>query len=530
MEVHKTQLPGSRLEMKLQLSAQEVDSAYGKVFGELSDQGGIPGFRPGRAPAKIIRRRYDEEMLQEMVWVRILEENYPKLLEQEDIEPIEDPQFPELDTVPLAEGSPLEFVFTLTVRPQPTIKQYKGLKVIKPSAEVTDEDVDRQLKEFCEAAATEVEVERDVVAEGDVVTATLKVLSEGDDEPLSKGEQEFVIGSGSYDPPMDQQMLGKSVGETVSVQHQYPDDYEDDPELAGKQVTIEAAIDRLRERQVPELTDELVKAQTDGEFETVEQLRESVRDSIARQLDQQSRDELENNALAAILAGTEVDLPERLIATAAAESYERFQDDLQREGLSLEAFMDIAQVDEESIQQNERARAAMMLKLNLALDEIRRLEQIEVQEEDMEAQIAEFAESTGNDVAFVRNFLEVQEGVLEQIRERALRGKIVKFIVDSCEVEEIPRDGYEEAKRQEREKLQEQAEAEEAADDEADQEAEAASETEAADADSQAAQPEQAEQAQPAEEIEQTEETDQVKQTQPAEPDQAPADADKPPA
>jgi trigger factor len=459
LEVHTSKLPGSRLELKLQLSAQEVDGAYSKVFDELSAQGGIPGFRPGRAPAKIIRRRVDEKMLQEMAWVRLLEDQYPKLLENEGLEPLEDPQFPELDDVPLAEGTPLEFSFTLTVRPQPQIRQYKGLELIKPSAEVTEQDVDNYVRQFVENAAEEVEVERDLVADGDIVNVGLKVIGESDDEPLSEDEQEFFIGKGTYDPPIDQELLGKRVGETITIEHQYPDDYAGDAELAGKQVTIHATIAGLKERRVPELTDELVKQQTDGDMESVEELRESVRQNLAQQFAQQAEQELEQNALAAILSGTEVDLPETLVEGAAAESFERFQDDLQRENLSLEAFMDIAQVDESTIRQNERSRAETMLKLNLALGEIRRLEEIEISDEDLDAEIAHFAESTGQEESFVRNFLELQEDAVEQFRERALRNKIIKFIVENCEATEIPRDQYEDTKLEQRRKLQEMAEA-----------------------------------------------------------------------
>ncbi len=454
MEVHKTQLPGSRVELKLQLSAEDVDKAYGQVFEELSDQGGIPGFRPGKAPPVIIRRRYDEDMLQELAWVRLIEEHYPTLVEDEKLEPLEDPSFPDLENLDFGENKPVEFSITLTVRPRPTIEQYKGLHIFKPSAEVTEKDIEDILEEFREAGAEDVEVDREEVAEGDLVTATLTVLADGAEEPLTKGEQDFVVGGDRYAPAIDQEMLGKKIGDTVSLEYEYPEDHED-AELAGKKATVSATIDQIMERKLPELDDEF--AATQGDFETLEEWTEVLTEQLARQSEQQARQEAENNALAAILAGTQIDLPESLVERAAADGFDKFQLDLEREGLSLEAFAEIAQVEEDEVKANETARAEASLKLHFVLDEIRRLEELELDEEDFEAEIARFAESAGVDADFVRQSLQVQEGLEEQLRERAMRNKIINFIIENSEIEEVAREEYEEVKKREREKLEEQA-------------------------------------------------------------------------
>ena len=454
MEVHKTQLPGSRVELKLQASAEDVDEAYGRVFQELSDQGGIPGFRTGKAPPVIIRRRYEQDMLRELAWVRLIEEHYPTIVEDEKLEPLEDPVFPDLENLDFGENKPVAFSITLTVRPHPTIEQYKGLHIFKPSAEVTEKDIEEILEAFREREADDVEADREEVAEGDLVTATLRVVPDGAEEPLTEGEQDFVVGSDRYAPAMDQEMIGKKIGDTVSIEYEYPEDHED-AELAGKNTTVSATIDQIMERKLPELDDEF--AATQGDFETLEELTEALREQLTRQFEQQARQEAENNALAAILAGTQIDLPESLVESAADDSFDNFQANLEREGLSLQAFTEIAQVEEDELRANETARAEASLKLHFALDEIRHLEELEVDEEDFEAEIARFAESAGVDADFVRQSLQLQEGLEEQLRERAMRNKIINFIVENSEIEEVAQEEYEAVKKREREKLEQQA-------------------------------------------------------------------------
>ncbi len=499
MEVTKKQLPGSELEVQVQLEAGEVDGAYAKIYQEISDQGGIPGFRPGHVPPIIIRRRVGEEDLQEMAWMRLVEEHYPNILEEHDIEPLDDPTFPDLEDLDLAEGDSLEFIFNVIVQPVPEIEQYRGIQVIKPGVEISDEDIDNAIEQMRQSAAEEIKPDRDAVSEGDIVTADLKVQLEDDDEPLSQAEQEFEIGSGRYDPPIDEKLIGRLVGQTVEIEHEYPEDYDDD-DLAGQKATITVTIKELRERLVPDLDDEF--AQQEG-FEDLEDLKETVREQVQRDLQRNAREEAENSALANILAGTTIDLPDRLVEQAASSSFENFQAELQREGLDMESFTEITGASEEEVRENERTRARAALKLNFVLSEIQQREEIEVEEEDLDEEIERFADSTGSDVDFVRQALELQDGLEDQLRERALRTKILDFILENAEVEEIPRDEWDEAKEAERERLE--AKAEEL---EAEEQTEEPEETEA-------------EESEEAEEVEAEEEPEEdVEEQEPEEPDE----------
>jgi trigger factor len=451
VEVTKSKLPGSVLDVTVKLETGEVQSAFDKVYQEISDQGGIPGFRPGHVPPAIVRRRVDQEQLDQMVWMRLVQDNYEDILEENDIEPLDDPTFPDPDEVPLEEGQPLEFEFTVTVRPEPEIEQYKGIEAIRPEAEVTDEDIEEALQELRESEAEEITPDRDAVAEGDIANVTLSIRLEDEEEPLSESDQELEVGAGHYTPPIDEELIGRMVGQTVEIEHEYPEDFEDD-ELAGQTATITAKINEIREVQLPELDDEFAQAQ---DFEDLEDLKESVRKQVQNRLERQAREEAENSALAKILAGTTIDLPEQLVDQMAASSFEQFQSQLQSEGLDMEAFGDIAGVSEDEVRENERTRAEASLKLNFVLSEIQKREEIETDEQDLDEEIERFAQSSGSDPDFIRQALELQDGLEEQLRERALRTKIMDFILDEADIRDIPRDEWEEVKEAERERLEE---------------------------------------------------------------------------
>ena len=454
MQAHKVRFPGSQGELRLLFEADEIDKVYAKVFQELSERGGIRGFRPGKAPPKIIRRNYDEEIIQQMTWMELIQEYYEDIIEEKGLEPVEDPVFPDLEGLRLAENTPLVFTISLTVRPIPEIRQYKGIHIFKPSTEVTEEDIDDELAKLQRQAGEEVKPDRDDVREGDLVTATVTLTPAGADEALSEGDEHFEIGSGRYTPPIDTEMIGKKIGDTVVVEHTYPEDH-DDPELAGKQVVFSATIIGILELKLPEINDEFAADQ--GDFANLDDLKATLHEQVATGLRESADTEAENNALTAISANTTVDLPESLVAGAASRSLAQFEDNLAREKLTIEAFAEIAQMSEDSIKANETARAAASLKLSLIIEEIRRTEEIEIDDEDFDAAVAEFAGGIGAGEDFVRRSLAVQEGFEEQLRERALRDKTIRFILDNCEIEEVPRDEYEKIKEREREKLLELA-------------------------------------------------------------------------
>lgn len=458
MQLETAKLPGSQLDLTFKLDAQDVKRAFDKVYSELAQQGSVPGFRPGKAPASIIKRRYKPELLRDMFWMKAVETFVEPELEKEELQVIGDPEFPKFDEIELAEDQGVEFNIKVTVRPEPVLPEYAGMKLYRIEPAVTDEQVAEVIEQMRNTAAKEVAVEgRDTVEDGDLVQAEVSITLEGAEEPLHTSTQPFEIGSGRYQPALDQEMLGHKVGETIEVQHEYPEDLQDET-LAGKKGTIRATIQELKQRILPELDDEFAKSQ--GEYEGLDDLRAKMREQMENDAARHSKQTLENDALSAVVKDTEVDLPLTLVDQIARRGYQSFIQDLQQEGLSLEDFKEIAKVDEETLQRNEHVRAQIALKVDLVLDAVGTAENIEVADSDIDDEIREFAVENKLEEDFLRNALDLQEGFREQLEDRARRRLIVQALINKADIEDVSSERYEEIRQQERQEAEAKAEAE----------------------------------------------------------------------
>jgi trigger factor len=471
LQLQTVQLPGSQLDLTFKLDDSDVRRAFDKVYGELAQQSAIPGFRPGRAPAAVIKRRFKPEILRDMFWMKAVETFVEPELEKEELKVIGQPDFPDFQEIEVVEGEPIEFSLKVTVRPEPELPDYKGLQLYRLPAEVTDEQVAKVLDQMRQSAAKEKPVSDRAVQGGDIVAAELKVTLAGQDEPVHESSQQFEVGSGRYTPAIDEALIGHSLDETVTLEHQYPEDH-DDEELAGQQATLSATIEEIRERILPALDDEF--AQSQGEYESLAQLQGELRERLAKEATQRSRESLENDALAAVVRDTKVDLPVVLVDDLARRGFESFAEELQSNGMSVEEFAEIADADVDTLQANERLRAEMALKVQLVLGAIAEAEGVEVDEAALEEEIGLFAAEAKVDEDFVRNALDLQEDLRERLEDRATRRLTIAKLLQTAQIEDVTQERYDEIKEQEREAARARAEAEAKAAEEAAQAATAA--------------------------------------------------------
>lgn len=449
MQLQTAKLPGSQVDLTFALDAQDVGRAFDKVFGELAKQGNVPGFRPGKAPATLIRRRYKPEMLRDMAWMRIMEDYVEGELQKEELEVMGDPDFPEFETIELAEGQGVEFTIRVTVRPTPELPDLTSLKLHRVVPEVSEEDVAADLQRLREAAGEEKPVsDRDTVASGDLVEVKLSVALEGEEEGGSQGEQTLEIGSSRYQPAIDEQLIGRQVGETVEIPVDYPEDFEDTG-LAGRKGTVTAEILVLKQRVLPELDDEF--AQSQGEYESLEELQAKTRERLEKAAAENSRKSLETDALGAVVQGATIDMPAALVEQVGRRSFQSFVQDLQKEGLTLETFKEISGLDEETMERNERFRAEMGLKVDFVVAAVEKAEAIEATDADIEEELALFGAENNLDGDFLHSALDLQEGFRDQLQQRALRRLTVQRIIDQAQVEDVTAEQYGEIKQAERE-------------------------------------------------------------------------------
>ncbi|MHB8995826.1 MAG: trigger factor [Armatimonadota bacterium] len=455
MQLQTDKLPGSQLDLKFSLSKEDVQQAFNKVYTELAQGGSVPGFRPGKAPASLIKRRFKPEMLRDMFWMKAVETFVEPELQKEELEVIGDPDFPDFSEIEVSEDAGVDFAIKVTVRPVPELPDYSGNKLYRIDATVSDEKVAEVIEGMRSAAAKEVAVEdRETVEDGDLVEAEVSVSLEGEEEPKHTSTQTFEIGSGRYTPAIDQEMLGKKIGDVVEVANDYPEDHPDE-ELRGQKGTIKATIKSLKIKVLPELDDEFAKAQ--GEYENLEDLQAKMREKLEKDAATESRQTLENDALSAVVKDTKIDMPNSLVDSVARRGYQSFLQDLKSEGLSIDQFKEIANVDEQTLQANEWVRASITLKVELTLDAIAKAEGIEVDEAAMDEEVTAFAAENNLEESFIKQTLEIQEDFREQLENRAQRRLTLAALMAKAEIEDVTRERYDEIKAEEKKAEEEKA-------------------------------------------------------------------------
>ncbi|MGE5531270.1 MAG: trigger factor [Bacteroidota bacterium] len=460
MQLQTDKLPGSQLDLKFSLSKEDVKQAFDKVYTELAQGGNVPGFRPGKAPASLIKRRFKPEMLRDMFWMKAVETFVEPELQKEELEVIGDPDFPDFSEIEVSEGNGVDFAIKVTVRPEPELPEYSGNKLYRIDASVSDEKVAEVIEQMRNAAAKEVAVEdRETVEDKDLVESEVSVSLEGEEEPRHTSTQTFEIGSGRYTPAIDQEMLGKKIGDTVEVANDYPEDHPDE-ELRGQKGTIKATIKSIKIKVLPELNDEF--AQTQGEYENLEDLQAKMREKLEKDAATESRQTLENDALSAVVKDTKIDMPNSLVDNVARRGYQSFLQDLKSEGLSIDQFKEIANVDEQTLQANEWVRASITLKVELTLDAIAKAEGIEVDEAAMDEEVAAFAAENNLEESFIKQTLELQDDFREQLESRAKRRLTLAALMAKADIEDVTRERYDEIKAEEKKAEEEKAAAQKA--------------------------------------------------------------------
>jgi len=496
VEFDVRELGGSRVTVHIRLDATEVQGAFDRTYQQLSSRGGIKGFRPGKVPRSILERHYDRDAIRAATYEAVIQDRLQETMEQENLRPIdqigievgappdedemlaetiraglvreedaedevEEPELADdeagegaedgdpdhehefeddLPEIPLVEGEPFEFYTVFTAYPRPTLPDLSDLKLRRPVAEVTEEQVGDHLERLRRINAEEVEVDRDTIEEGDLVVADVKVVAEGEDaDELEPSQQEIVVGEREYLGEIDRALIGHVPGDIVEAEFDYGDDHPDE-DLRGRAGRIIAEIDSFSGRELPELDDEFARGL--GAYESLDDLRESIRSALVAAEEEHAHEELRAQVMRYVLEGTEVELPEEFVERAAAGTHEQLMRELRQTGMSLAEFAEAADTAEEDLRAGQRTRAESGLKLHFALETLAEQLEIEVAEEDIAAEIARIADESGGDVGFAQQAAMLQPDFAEEIQDRALRRKLIEQVIASAEVEDVPAEQY----------------------------------------------------------------------------------------
>lgn len=405
-----------RRELELEIPAEEVQKAMERVAREFARVARVPGFRPGKAPVTLIRRRYAEDIKSEVLQ-SLLPERIEQAVTEQKLTPVTRPQ---VDKVDFPESGPVKFRASFEVLPEFELAEYKNLEAEVEALEITNADVDKTLNEMRERAATFAPVEGRAVADGDFAQIKLLGTPVGGGEPLEAENVMCHIGAEETLEAFTQNLRGAQVGEHKRFEVNYPADYPD-PKLAGKSYNYAVEVVAIKEKKLPELNDEFAKEASDAA--TLGELRAKIQQSLEAARDHRQQEQAKEKLLAALVAKHEFPVPEALVEHQMDVRLERVVRSLAAQGVDPRAV----NVDWVSLRRRQRERAIEDMKAELILDRIATAEQIEVEEGALKKEIAALAERSGESATAVRARL-TKQGALDRMKSKLRSDKTLEWL------------------------------------------------------------------------------------------------------
>jgi len=427
----KERMEDSKVKLEVEVPASEVDSALDKAYRKVVKDVTLPGFRKGKVPRKILETRFGPEVLHEEALEILVPPAYEEALKEADISPISQPDF---ELVQIEEGKPLLFNAVVEVIPPVELGEYKGLEAEQEEAKVEEIQVDHHIYLLREQNARLVPREEEPAREGDLVTIDFKGYVDG--EPFEGGEAEnysLELGSNTFIPGFEGQLIGAVPGEEKEVKIQFPEDYRNE-DLAGKEAVFEVKVNEIKEKQLPELDDDFVKEVS--EFETLEDMKADLREKMLKNAEEQSKNKLEESLIEKVTEGSTVEPPETLVQRQMDRLIGDLEHYLRYQGLGLDQFLELSGKSRDELREERREEAEKRTRANLALDAIAKKEGIEVDDSELENKIAEIAESHNDDPQRIKEVLDKQ-GRLPVILEEMRVRKVIDLIVNEADIKKV---------------------------------------------------------------------------------------------
>lgn len=410
-----TQKETNRIELDIEVDAATFEAAVSKAYKKNIGRMNVPGFRKGKAPRHLVEKMYGEGVFYEDA----MNDVYPSALDaavtESGYEYVEDKI--DLDVVSVGKEG-LNFKAVITVKPEVQVGKYKGLKAAKKAALVTEEDIAEELKKLQERNSRLVTVEGRAAAEGDTVTFDFDGYVDG--QPFDGGKAEnytLVLGSHQFIPGFEEQIVGKNTDEEFDVEVTFPEDYHA-AELAGKPAVFKCKLHEIKEKELPELNDDLAKDAS--EFDTLEELKNDLKEKLTHQREHAAEDAFETQLLDQLAEGLQAEIPEAMFENRVNDSVRDFDYRLQSQGLNLQTYLQYTGMDMDAFRKGFREQSEKQVKVRLALEKIAKLEELVPTAEEIEAEYAKYAEQYKMDVEKVKSVLPEKELVKDMAVSKAM--------------------------------------------------------------------------------------------------------------
>ena len=412
-------LEKSRVALTIETSAEEFEAAVNKAYLKMRGKINVPGFRVGKAPRKIIEKMYGEEVFYEEAVNIILPDAYEDAVKEQKLDVV---GYPEVELESCTKDG-VVFKCTVAVYPEVKLGQYKGLEAPKAEVKVAAADVNARLKEMADRNSRLVSVER-AVKKGDTADIDFEGFDNGVAFDGGKGENfDLEIGSGSFVPGFEEQLIGMKAGEEKDIDITFPENYA--PELAGKPVVFHVKVNEVKVKEVPAVDDEFAKDVS--EFDTLKELKADIKKKMTAERTEAAQRAFEDVLMAKVAEGVEAEIPHEMVELQAERMMEQFKQQLAAQGIPFDQYLKMTGTTEADFRKQADGPAAEQVKMDLAVEAIIKAEGLEATDEDVENELKNVAEKYGMDLETVKKYLRP-----EDVKEQVIREKAVKVVADSA--------------------------------------------------------------------------------------------------
>lgn len=421
MKIEIVEVNTCKRNLAVEVPVEEVEVEMDKTAREYARSAKIPGFRPGRVPLNIIKQRLGSDLRKEVVQ-KIIEQSWFRAREEHKLQPLDEPKVQDIENEP---GKPLKFTVSFEIMPQMEAKDYKGISITVPPAEVNDDDVNKALETLRGQHAQFVPVDGGEAQDGHYVTLTVDGQFEGVAEPMHEEDVTLIIGHAQTSAEFSENLRGAKAGETRSFEVVYPQDYHR-KNFAGKKVLYTVAIKDIKEKQLPELNDDFAK---DIGAESLEALRARIRDELVTQARQNAEKRAREAMLDEIVQRHPVDVPEHLIQEELEAHANRIAASLAYQGIDINQ----TSIDWKKIFEEARPQAEQAARRAVFLEAVARQEGIEVTKEEVDSELQKIAQGTSKSAAALRAKLEKEERI-QSFEQHLRRNKALDFIYRNANI------------------------------------------------------------------------------------------------
>lgn len=413
------------VKLVIEASAEEFEAGLNAAYNKNKNKISVPGFRKGKAPRKMIEQLYGSQIFFEDAANEIIPDAYADAAKESGLDIVSQPK---VSIEQLEAGKPFIFAAEVAVRPEVELGEYKGVEVTKADAEVTDADVEEELKKVQDQNSRTVSVEDRAVKDGDMTVIDFEGFIDGEAFEGGKGENyPLTIGSHSFIDTFEEQMIGMNIGEEKELNVTFPEDYHAE-NLKGKPAKFKVTVKEIKEKQLPELDDDF--AQDVSDFDTLAEYKDDLKKKIAERKESEAKAKKESEAIEKVVEAAKMDIPQAMIDTQVNRMLEDFAMRLQQQGLSVEQYFQYTGMTADKIMEEMKPEAVKRIKNSLVLEAVAKAENIEVSEEEFEAELQKMADMYKMEIEKIKEFM--QDAEAKQMKDDIAIQKAVELIVSSA--------------------------------------------------------------------------------------------------